>query len=283
VRWRPTRRNSLTNTPPDAGGRSPIGIIIESMKLWIASDLHLDQRKDFVPGARRPADFDVLIVAGDTADGNVRRGVAVAAAMAGGKPAIYVAGNHCHWGESFESVLEDGLAEAAGTSVHFLQNATADIDGVRFFGATLWEPTIRDPRAARPNLSAIMSGLEAHPQPHSALIFGEPVHLRGPGIMDRRAKNRDIQRQYENSRAALANSGADVVSTHYPPTKELLQDVEGAVSLWVHGHEHRVRDEIVAGTHVVCNAIGTPAERRKLDNLCTMVVDIAPRPIPGPG
>lgn len=253
------------------------------MKLWIASDLHLDIRKDFVPGAHRPDDFDVLIVAGDTADGNVRRGVAVTAAMAGGKPAIYVAGNHCHWGESFESVRDDGLAEAAGTSVHFLQNAVAEIDGVRFFGATLWEPVIRDPKAPKPNLSAIMSGLEPHPQPHSALPFGEPVHVRGPDVMDRRAKNRDVLRQYEMTCEALKNANADVVVTHYPPPRGLLQELAGAgIELWIHGHEHRVRDEIVAGTRVVCNAIGLPAERRKTDNLCSMIIDVGARHIPAP-
>jgi predicted phosphodiesterase len=244
------------------------------MKLWIASDLHLDQREDFVPGARRPDDFDVLIVAGDTLDGNVGRSVAAAAAMAGGKPAIYVAGNHCHWGESFESVLESGLAAAAGTSVHFLQNASAEINGVRFFGATLWEPVTRDPEGFRPNLSSIMSGAEPHPRPHSALPFGEPVHVSGPGIMDRRAKNRDIQRQFESSRHALVNSGADIVITHYPPPAELLQSI-GGIDLWVHGHEHRVRDEIVTGTRIVCNAIRIPAEQNELDNLCTMVIDVA--------
>ena len=252
------------------------------MKLWIASDLHREVRKDWIPGRARPEEFDVLILAGDVMDGDVVCGVETAAAMAGGKPAIYVAGNHCHWGSSFEVVRDQGMEAGLRTGVHFLQNTTVTIDGVVFFGATLWDPMLRDPKARRPDLSAILSGLEPDPAPHGALIFGEPVHVQGPGIMDRRAKNRDVRRQFEMTKQALENAGSvDVVVTHYPPTAELLREFNAA-PLWIHGHEHRIRDEIVSGTRIIANAIGMPSERRKMDNLCTMVVEVEPRHSPTP-
>jgi predicted phosphohydrolase len=250
------------------------------MKLWIVSDLHLEVRRDFVPGKRRPDDFDVFVLAGDVMEGDVVKGVEAAAAMAGGRPAIFVPGNHCHWGSSFEKVLEQGQEAALRTGVRFLQNAATEIDGLVFFGATLWDPMLPDPRASRPDLSAIMSGLEPDPQPHSALPYGEPVHVQGPGVMDRRAKNRDVRRQFEIARDAMKNVGADVVVTHYPPTADLLREI--APRYWVHGHEHRVRDETLGATRVLANAVGMVSENRRADNLCTMVVDVEPRPQPPP-
>jgi predicted phosphodiesterase len=241
------------------------------VKLWIVSDLHLDLRKDFVAGAQRPSDFDVLVVAGDVVDGDVVRGIETTAAMAGDRPAIYVAGNHCYWGYSFQDVRERGMEAGARTGLHFLQNSTVDIDGVIFFGATLWEPMLRDPRAPRPNLSAIMSGKERDPAPHSALPVNEPIFVQGPDVMDRRAKIRDIQREFEISRVAMKQASANVVVTHYPPTYELLQEINAP--MWIHGHEHRVRDELVSGTRILANAIGMPSENRRMDNLCTMVID----------
>lgn len=214
------------------------------MKLWIVSDLHLDLRNDFVAGEQRPTDFDVLVVAGDVVDGDVVRGIETVAVMADGRPAICVSGNHCHWGHSFRDVRERGMEAGARTGVHFLQNSTITIDGVTFFGATLWSPTFGD----------------------GVLPADEPLFVQGPGVMDRRAKNRDIVREFEASRAAMRTLGADVIVTHYPPAADLISEI--GVPIWIHGHEHRVRDEIVVRTRVLANATSLP------QNICSMVVDI---------
>ena len=236
------------------------------MKLWIVSDLHIDNQSDFIAGEQRPHDFDVLVVAGDVVDGDVVRGIETAAAMAGGKPAIYVAGNHCHWGHSFQDVRDRGMEAGARTGVHFLQNSAASIDGITFFGATLWMPMLRDQSAPRPDLSAIMSGRARDPAPHSAMPFGEPVFVQGPDIMDRRARNRDIHREFMRSRDAMKHELAvDVIVTHYPPSADLISEI--GARMWIHGHEHRIRDEIVGITRVLSNATGLPQDQ------CAMVVD----------
>ncbi len=54
------------------------------------------------------------------------------------RPTIYVAGNHEYYGGDLVHTRA-AIAEATAAShVHFLENAAAEIAGVRFLGATLW-------------------------------------------------------------------------------------------------------------------------------------------------
>lgn len=70
-----------------------------------------------------------------------------------------------------------------------------------------------------------------------------------------------------------------MIVTHYPPTNDLLLETDAPI--WIHGHEHRVRDEVINGTRILANAIGMASENRKMDNLCSMVIEIAtPSPHP---
>jgi predicted phosphodiesterase len=108
------------------------------MKLWILSDWHRETRLSFMPP--RP-EFDVLVAAGDI-DDTIERAIIDVGHVAGGKPAVYVAGNHEWWGD--RRTLEEKLAAAHETAarygVHFLECDTCEISGVRFAGATLWTP-----------------------------------------------------------------------------------------------------------------------------------------------
>ena len=61
------------------------------MRLWILSDLHIEQSSWDVPVA--VPDYDVLIAAGDIHD-PLSDGVRWLAERAGGHPVIYVPGNH---------------------------------------------------------------------------------------------------------------------------------------------------------------------------------------------
>ena len=63
------------------------------MRLWVLSDWHMEQRIVFDPP--RPA-FDVLVVAGDVSD-LITRSIRMVSALAAGKPAVFVAGNHEWW------------------------------------------------------------------------------------------------------------------------------------------------------------------------------------------
>ena len=108
------------------------------MKLWAISDWHMEQRIVFDPP--RPA-FDVLVVAGDVSD-LITRSIRMVSALAAGKPAVFVAGNHEWWAgpETIAEKRDAAQFAAQKHSVHFLEGDAVDIAGVRFAGATLWTP-----------------------------------------------------------------------------------------------------------------------------------------------
>jgi predicted phosphodiesterase len=83
-----------------------------------------------------PADTDVIVLAGDIANGT--DGVAWAQESYGTqKLIIYICGNHEFYNNDISVTKE--IAEAAvGTNVHFLDNESVVIDNVRFIGSTLW-------------------------------------------------------------------------------------------------------------------------------------------------
>lgn len=65
------------------------------MKLWILSDLHDDRALLVEPLHRScPTDFDVFVCAGDLMSGDIEASIEMVAALAGGKPSVFVAGNH---------------------------------------------------------------------------------------------------------------------------------------------------------------------------------------------
>lgn len=108
------------------------------MRLLVLSDLHLELKPRWSLRRRWP-DYDVAVVAGDLA-GSIALGVAMLATypVLGGRPAIYVPGNHEYWEDEIGQAEQAGHWVALGTNVHLLQGSSVVINGVRFAGATLW-------------------------------------------------------------------------------------------------------------------------------------------------
>ncbi len=102
------------------------------MRLWILSDLHLE----FGPVELPRVEADVVVLAGDVHKG--RRGLAWARERFAATPVVYVLGNHEYYGEALPRLREKLEGEAAGSSVHLLENRAVEIGGVTFLGCTLW-------------------------------------------------------------------------------------------------------------------------------------------------
>lgn len=108
------------------------------MKIWLASDLHLEFGMPFK--ATPPSDADVFVCAGDV----LTKGIVPSIEWLGRRiapkiPVVFCAGNHEFYGSSvIESIRDAREAAASYRNVHFLENDYLEIDGVRFIGATLW-------------------------------------------------------------------------------------------------------------------------------------------------
>ncbi len=238
------------------------------MRLWILSDLHVEQSIWDLP---RPfPDFDVLIAAGDIHD-PASDGVRWLAERID-RPVVYVMGNH-EWythREKFtvadEAARARALAEEAG--IHLLMDEAIVIDGVRFLGASLWtDYDLYGTRAA--SMAEASQMMNDH-----RLIY--------PDTESGRLSPRRALEWHEASTRWLAEQltpdafdGPTVVVTHHLPhpnsiaaqyahdslnpafCSDLSWLVEGSgAALWVHGHTHSSFDYVAGGTRVVCNPKG---------------------------
>ena len=102
------------------------------------SDLHLEAVR--YPNAFRPRApaFDVLVVAGDVLQGDSDRAIRLVAALAGGRPAVFVLGNHEFWHREIRDERVQARRSAEREGVHLLDDSVATVAGVRFVGGTLW-------------------------------------------------------------------------------------------------------------------------------------------------
>jgi len=102
------------------------------VRIRVLSDLHNEFRSFMPPEIVA----DVTVLAGDIDIG--KRGVGWAATVFGGRPVIYVAGNHEYYGRAIPKLTGDlvELGESVGVTV--LESASANVAGIRFLGCTLW-------------------------------------------------------------------------------------------------------------------------------------------------
>ncbi len=104
------------------------------MKIHLISDIHTEVDKKLVLTA--PLEADLIVLAGYIANGT--DGVAWAQQCYGTDiPVVYICGNHEFYYNEI-SLRKDIAKCAAGTNIHFLDNQSKVIDGVRFIGTTLW-------------------------------------------------------------------------------------------------------------------------------------------------
>ncbi len=232
-------------------------------KLWIMSDLHLETVP--YPDAYQPArpDFDVLVAAGDILEGDCVGAFRFIGALAAGRPAVFVLGNHEHW----NGVLGENLALARAMAPEFgvtlLDNSAASIAGCRFIGGTLWT----DYALAGALAPAAETGEQIdidHDNGSHLITIGDSAHL-----------HHQARTALETLLAAPGEEPV-VVVTHHAPHPACLPAVlhgtwragncasdlsqltdSGRVALWIHGHTHHCIDLVRPnGTRIVSNAAG---------------------------
>lgn len=233
------------------------------MKLQILSDLHIE----FAPYKMSETNADVIILAGDIHLGD--KGFKWAYDNLKNKEVIYVLGNHEFYRAATPKLINKIKEKSNGTNIHVLENDSISIDGVRFFGCTLWtdfrllnkmdisiataalqmndyekiriSPTYKK---CRPSFTVIWHNHSKKWLFNNIQKCDESkivvVTHHAPSILSIPEKDRN-----DPLRAAYASNMDDLISS-------------SKVTLWVHGHIHTAFDYQIGETRIICNPLGYP-------------------------
>ena len=268
------------------------------MKLLVLSDLHVEFAA-FQPDLEATKAADVVVLAGDIYKGE--HGMHWARRTFPDKKIVYVAGNHEFYGQHWDMLLRHFRMLAGVYDIHFLENDSVTIDGIRFLGTTLWT----DFEFFGQTVRSKMMRLAENGMNDFRLIEADPLAIRLVGlagnvaetsITDDRIRPRlspthTILRHRESlawlqeqlGNRELGDPDKTVVVTHHYPSKRSTAakwasdpltaafgsklDVEllTQAKLWIHGHTHDSCDYRLGDSNrsvrVVCNPRGYPLRR----------------------
>jgi 3',5'-cyclic AMP phosphodiesterase CpdA len=233
-------------------------------RLWVMSDLHLEAVP--YPEAFRPVRpaFDVLVVAGDVWEGDSRRALETVAALADGRPAVFVMGNHEPWHGKYQRERDVARRAAKRLGVVLLDDSETKVAGLRFVGGTLWADGRLGGQDATPlretgeqiqvvqdgNVRLITAGDEAILHGHTRGVIEAAMVRPHDGrlvVVTHHAPHPICLPETHRSGWAAGNAASDLSP---------LTD-SGRAALWVHGHIHNIIDVTrPGGTRIVCNAAG---------------------------
>ncbi|MFZ3141250.1 metallophosphoesterase [Polaromonas sp.] len=259
---------------------------MKRLNILVLSDLHLEFAP-FVPDPAAVDAADVVVLAGDICNGT--KAIAWARQAFADKPVVYVAGNHEFYRFHWTKLLDQLREQARLHGVHFLEDDTVTIEGVRFLGATLWTDFAlfgEDTRSLAMRESAKLMNdfhlIKARPLPVERTLVrpdGSPWKLSPAHTLRRHRETLAWLR----AELPLGEPGRTVVVTHHLPSERsvaprykedmlsaiyasrLAQDVLLGAAVWIHGHAHTSFDYRVEGpersVRVVCNPRGYPLSR----------------------
>lgn len=235
------------------------------MKIQIASDLHLEFRKDHRPLTHEFVgvdDRDVLVLAGDI--GTYMNAWSFIEWELNRSPVIYVPGNHEYYSWQTRERIDEAWKHKAkqNPDLHYLIAESVTLGGVRFWGAPWY------------------SDLFGRRDPGYLGLIGDSLSDFDPKHDDfgRWTVHRHLEEHARQSRLLREQAGqVDVVITHWPPTLEavaarfegdalngyFLNDNEGLVhtigaQVWISGHVHDAYRAVVGDTIVIGNPNGYP-------------------------
>lgn len=234
-------------------------------KILILSDLHLELGK--LPleedGRRIDEGVDVVVLAGDVMNGP--GGPAWARQAFPAKEIVMVGGNHELYEQDWVDGIERLREEAARHSIHFLEDQSVELGGIRFLGTTLWTDFCLHGESLQTKrmleVADLMTDFKEITVAGRAL---EPWFVLG---------RHKASRQWLQEELQSCDFGSTVVVTHHAPHPRSIErydllkpvaaayasDLEGLMGyagLWIHGHVHEAADYEIHGTRVVCNPRG---------------------------
>ncbi len=247
------------------------------MKIALYSDCHTEMRQDFPWFPNIVEGVDVIVLAGDIGVGG--QAIVWIEALSVLHPSIdiiFVAGNHEYYRTHLHEQIERYRAHFANNpKIHFLENASVLIRGIRFLGCTLWT----DFKALGEERSKIPDTVFQYLADFHLIEIAESRFIRPEDMASMQKES--VYWLREELKAEF--KGKTVVITHFPPTNDLfhgiigdnviapyfLNDLENVIQeycpvLWCYGHNHWNADKQVGNTRVVSNQLGYPSEDSNL-------------------
>lgn len=239
------------------------------MRLRILSDLHLE----FFDGNRELPDVeaDVVVLAGD-----IHRqceGLAWARHRFPDVPILYVPGNHEFYATCMPLLRDELAREAKRLDIALLDNRAITLNGVRFYGTTLWtdfalyagDPT-QNPEDTESKALSVMPDFQII-QSSSGVTFtpqaSQQLHAEALAWLDG-----ELSQPFNGKKVVVSHHAPlhDCIPDQYvgdalsPAFASHLPHLMGKMDIWVHGHVHEPVDILRNGTRVIANPGGYPDE-----------------------
>jgi len=241
------------------------------MKLLVLSDLHLEYGH-FEPPEEAVAVADVIVLAGDIHP--APNGIEWARQTFGDKPIVYIAGNHEFFDCDFEAALVLMRQVAKECDVHFLENDSVTIKGIRFLGCTLWTDFEFYGLARK---QALMEMSDKRWPDYLGRIQSRRS-MTGRLSPELTIQRHLASRAWLQEQLSLCERSKTVVVTHHYPNKKstppkfvgdemnvvfgshIPVELVRQTSLWIHGHSHNHVDyrlgDSKQSTRVIANPRG---------------------------
>lgn len=272
------------------------------MKLWIWSDVHVEQQPIGFPSREQAPECDAIVIAGDLNSAPNMPFMTEFLIDRYDKPIIYAPGNHEFYraaGERDRSLDSDRRAIKAielmsrdwPQRFYCLDEDELVIDGVRFIGATLWV----DFQMNLPTQSALPQRMrEAHTMLNDFRMIYMPdgEHLTSERMLELHRSSA----AYIRDKLTEKFKGSTVVLTHHMPHPACTPPIyanetgnylfacgpgafddilhsEFGPELWICGHTHHAFDIRVGRSRIVCNPHGYRWEQGRNDFRWDWVID----------
>ncbi len=239
------------------------------MKLLIYSDLHLEFGAYFVPPENAGA--DVLILAGDVITFQDYDPLDVLL-KSWNKPVIFITGNHEYYTQTPMMDEEEAFATWLGINhphVHFLRNESVSIDGIHFFGGTMWTHFKGGDLQAIETAHYQMSDFKLIKKEQGLpLLPSDTIKLHESYVVKLKKwfeQDLDGSRIVISHHAPVVNPRTQYLNSPLMPAFNSL-DMQDVIEryqpdLWIYGHTHECDDQTIGKTRIVSNQLGYPNRR----------------------
>lgn len=239
------------------------------MKLYIASDLHVEFHKDkkqYIDSLFGDGDPEsTVVLAGDIDCGRTNLKHTLAQIAEKFKYAVYVPGNHEYYNGLGYGELRKVVPDLP-KNVFYLDQDTIILDNTIFIGATLWScPTSYDYHLERdlmrffPDFKRMKNNSVAA---HRDRYFQDKAYLKLMALKQFPTEKKVIVTHFLPDDRCIHPRWLKEESqynSYFASNVGFIEDLENAT--WIFGHTHDHRELSIGQTKLYCNPIGYPNER----------------------